>query len=104
MWGESQGILLMAHITEICKTKAGITGMSLGGVALLVIFTFLYPSIVDNDTAIGELQITEGILSNTLQNQNIQLNNLANGQDEINTKLSQIIIILCTQADTSICP
>lgn len=97
-------VKLSSSVTSFCRTKEAITGMSLGAVALFVIFSFIYPTLNEIDNAVGELQIDAAILKVNQVNQITTNLIISQNQQQMDSKLDSIIIIMCQQSNSSLCP
>lgn len=85
------------------KTKQTISAVSVGAAALFIIFTILLPQIQDNAGAIVELQISEGIIITTIENNGDKLDDLDRKMTNANEKLNKILIIMCQNSDSVLC-
>lgn len=93
----------MSNIPASYRTKEVLTGMSLGAVALMLIFSFIYPSIVDNNNAIGELQIEDAIQKTNFSHLISSNMIISSNQNSMDVKLDKLIIIVCQQNQSSLC-
>jgi len=93
----------MSGIPASYRTKEALTGMSLGAVSLMLIISFIYPSMMDNNNAIGELQIQDAIQKTNFSNLITSSMILSKNQNLMDDKLDKLIIIACQQSNSSLC-
>lgn len=89
VWGKAHYLYLT--LPSVCKTKGFIAGSGgIGAVTLMVIFTFIYPSITENADAIVDLRIEQGIIKTTQITDSITL-------ETIDENVNKLILFQCIE-------